>query len=86
MANVLEYRKCKKQGKAMDAYIRPVTEKARSVYGWIDWIVESCLPFSIVTNERFRKYSSLKPISKNTLQKYCKLLVAYVKEKLAKLC
>lgn len=85
MENVLEYRRCKEHGRAMDAFVRPITEKAKSIYGWIDWIVDSCLPFAIVKNDRYRKYSNLRPISKNTLKKYFKLLVSYVKEKLAKM-
>jgi hypothetical protein len=38
-----------------------VTEKAKSIYGWLDMVVDANLPFSYVENKTVRKYSALLP-------------------------
>jgi hypothetical protein len=42
--------------------------KGSNVYKWIDWLVESNLPFSFVDEQVNRKYSNLKPICNKTLK------------------
>ena len=58
----------------MYSYVREVTAKARNIYGWIDLITEKCLPFNVVEDKVFRKYTSLEPMCKKTLKKHMKLL------------
>ena len=58
----------------MFSYVREVSTKARNIYGWIDFICEKCLPFSVVEDKTYRKYVSLAPISTKTIKKYMKFL------------
>ena len=68
-ASVRDYLQAKVNGGAMDAHVRPVSEKAKSLYRWIEWIVVECLPFNIVKRPMYRKHSNLKKTSLNTLKK-----------------
>jgi len=59
----------------LDFYVRrTVSDKAINLFNWIDWVVFEDLPFSAVENPRMRKYSSLQPITTDTLMKYMELL------------
>ena len=59
----------------LDGYVRrTVSDKAINLFNWIDWVVFEDLPFSAVENPRMRKYSSLQPITTDTLMKYMELL------------
>ncbi|KAL0251702.1 hypothetical protein GEMRC1_000914 [Eukaryota sp. GEM-RC1] len=42
--------------------IQQSTDKAASIYGWLDWIVSEQKPFSNVEKDATRKYSWLKSI------------------------
>ena len=61
-----DYENTENQSTLIDYVSSPV----ENVFGWIDWITDCLYPFSFVQNETNRKYTSLKPISRNTLQKY----------------
>ena len=61
-----DYEKTEHQSTLIDYVSSPV----ENVFGWIDWITDCLYPFSFVENETNRKYRSLKPISRNTPQKY----------------
>jgi hypothetical protein len=58
----------------MFTYVREVSQKSKTLYGWIDLITERCLPFDTVKCKTYRKYTNLEPICVNTLKKYMKLL------------
>ena len=47
-----------------------VSERARNVFGWIEWVVLEGREFSFVEKELTRKYSNLKGISRKTLVSY----------------
>jgi hypothetical protein len=50
-------------GGALDTYVKVtklVSADAKSMYGWIEWIVMTDLPITIVENEYYRKRSNLK--------------------------
>jgi hypothetical protein len=53
-----------------------------NVYGWLDLVINECLPFSIVEKEKFREYCKLLPISRNTLMKYLAQLTLIVEKKI----
>ena len=50
--------------------VKPPNMTDWHMFGRIDWITDCLYPFSFVENETNRKNTSLKPISRNTLQKY----------------
>ncbi|CAK4568887.1 unnamed protein product, partial [Aphanomyces euteiches] len=60
-----------------------VSTKAGSSYGWIDLIVNRNLPFTIVEDEKFRKYTELEWTCKKTLQKTMRSLEILVEKKIA---
>ena len=67
----------------LDGYVRrTVSDKAINLFNWIDWVVFENLSFSVVENPRTRKYSSLQPITADTLMKHMGLLSQRVLEKL----
>jgi hypothetical protein len=39
-----------------------VTEQAKQLYSWMDWIINENLPFSFLSKESTKKYSNIKPI------------------------
>ena len=47
-----------------------VDKTSANIYGHLDQVISQNLPFSFVAQEVNRKYSTLSPISKNTLLKY----------------
>ena len=55
-----------------------VSEKASSIYGWLEWIIMGSHPFSFVENELNNKYSNLPPISKKTFMVYLQKLTTKV--------
>ncbi|KAH9105198.1 hypothetical protein AeMF1_018909 [Aphanomyces euteiches] len=60
-----------------------VSTKAGSLYGWNDLIVNRNLPFTIVEDEKFRKYTELEWTCKKTLQKTMRSLEILVEKKIA---
>ena len=49
-------------------------KKAKNIYSWINWICCTIKPFSVVEDKLNRQYTTLEPISVNTLKKYIQLL------------
>ena len=47
-----------------------INDKARNIFGWIEWILNANLPFTFADSEYTKKYASLSTISSRTLQKY----------------
>src|SRR5689334_6400795 len=64
---------------SMTSFCPPGVEK---VYGWLDWILSSLHPFSFVTDEKTRLYTSLPSIDVRTFIKYLHLLVRRVENKI----
>lgn len=50
------------------------------MFGWLEWIVTSNLPFVFVESALTRKYSKMEPLSKKSLMKYLRLLTAEVEK------
>ena len=76
--------KARKEGTVrgpLDAFVRKATDKARNIFGWIDWIVTENLPLNTCANRNFRKRTSLIGISQNTLKKYVAMLEKNIKKK-----
>jgi len=62
-------------------FFAPVrNSKSASMFGWIEWIVESNLPFSIVTQQTYRRYSNLEPTSVKSVVRTMRRLVARVED------
>ena len=57
-----------------------INKKASTVFGWLEWIVMSNLPFVFVESALTRKYSKMEPLSRNSLMKYLRLLTAEVEK------
>jgi len=51
-----------------------VSARAINVFGSLDWIVHSNLPFAFLSTARTRQYSSLKGMSPKTVRKYLSLV------------
>ena len=68
----------------MDGFMQQLyTKKMLNIYGWLDWLVDSktVLPFKFVYDPKFRKYSNLESICRQTLKEYAiKLLVLEIKK------
>jgi len=62
--------KLKNPAGTIDGFVTFVKDRAKDIYGWIDWTITSNLPFSFVEQETNRRYSKLGKISRNTLTKY----------------
>ena len=60
-----------------------VSSKAQSLYGWIDLAVNKHLPFTCVSDDKFRRYSSLPPTSIKSLKKVMCNLENLVEAKIA---
>lgn len=58
------------------------SEKLKSTFAWIEWMVEENLPFSFVDSESYRANTKLEPISRKTLTKYTQVLVQAVAQKM----
>ena len=59
-----------KSGSSLFASKNLVTEKAKTVYGWIDWKITDNREYEFCEKEITRKYSNLGLISVPTLQTY----------------
>ena len=44
---------------ATDIFVRRSTEKAKTIFGWMEWIVMKNLPLKSCENKNFRKRSNL---------------------------
>jgi hypothetical protein len=64
-------------------YPPKISEKVHAIYGWLDWMVSSNLPMSIVENAAFRKFSKLPSCSVVSIKKYMERVSEKVCEALA---
>ena len=67
---------------SMDTYVtitRVVSDEAKNMSSWIEWIVFADLPITIVENEYYRKNSKLKPTSYKTISKHMTNLLEIVR-------
>ena len=64
----------------MDVFLRQPTDKAKSIFRWIEWIVKGNLPFSFASEQLTRKNTVLPNICNNTLVYYMKRLSEEVQE------
>jgi len=60
-----------------------VTDKAKNVFGWLDWVCSNLLPFNFVADQKTREYSTLSPISINSLMSYMEKVTKTVEEKIS---
>ena len=56
---------------AMDGFVRKPSEKAKNIFGWMEWIVMENLPLSSCENKNFRKRSNLTTMTSKTLKSIC---------------
>lgn len=59
------------------------SEKVKSYWAWLDWVIGDLLPFSFVEKERTRKHSKVKSMGVDTFMKMLKLLTAAVEKKIS---
>ena len=72
---------------AMDSFVtitKIVSDEAKNMSSWIEWIVLADLPITVVENEQYRKYTTLKPTTYKTVSKYMTSLFGIVKRNIAK--
>ena len=60
-----------------------VSDKAKNIFGWLDWIIGNLEPFNFVSNQKNRQYSTLEGISTNTFLHNVHKLTALVEEKIS---
>ena len=60
-----------------------VSSKANNLYGWLEWVIMESHPFDFPERAFVRKYSSLQPISDDTLKKFMGLLTVAVEKKIS---
>ncbi|KAI9336634.1 hypothetical protein DFJ73DRAFT_850108 [Zopfochytrium polystomum] len=58
-------------------------QKARKIYGWLDWVVSDNHDFGFCSKATTRKYTNLPPLSRNTFMKYLHLTVAEAQQSIA---
>jgi len=56
-----------------------VSDEAKNINSWIEWIVLADLPIYVVENEHYRKNSTLKPTTYKTITKHMTTLLEIVK-------
>ena len=72
---------------AMDSFVtitKIVSDEAKNMSSWIEWSVETAFPITVVENEQYRKYTTLKPTTYKTVSKYMTSLFEIVKRNIAK--
>ena len=57
-----------------------VSDKARNLYGWLDWIIVGGYPFNFVENKVNQKYSTLTTICTTTFTTYLQKLTQQVEK------
>jgi hypothetical protein len=67
---------------SMDSFVsitKVVSDEAKNINSWIEWIVLADLPITVVENEHYRKNSTLKPTTYKSITKYMTSLLEIVK-------
>ena len=59
---------------AMDTFVRRSSEKAKNIFGWMEWIVMENLALQSCENRNFRKRTNLSCMTSKTLKKYMIIL------------
>ena len=72
----------KNEDRRIQSKLPLVTNNAKNIFGWLDWIVSENREFSFCEKPLVHKYSCLNPITRPTLQKYSTLLTKKVEEKI----
>jgi hypothetical protein len=57
-------------------------EKSANIFKWLEWIIMDELPLSFCEKELTKQYTSLMPISTNTIKKYLNRLCSAVENKI----
>ena len=78
---------CLKQGgdpssEILKSFLGEVTETAKNIYKWLDWIISENLSFEFVERKSTQLYTKIGKVSPNTLRKYLLLLADKVKEEI----
>ncbi|KAG3078593.1 hypothetical protein PI125_g20940 [Phytophthora idaei] len=60
------------------------SDKAKIVFGWLEWLVDGEMLLNFCENALARKYTRLKPLSKATLKKYLQALTVLVEGEISK--
>ena len=60
---------------AMDTFVRRSSEKAKNIFGWMEWIVMENLALQSCENRNFRKRTNLSCMTSKTLKKYMIILL-----------
>ncbi|KAG2820329.1 hypothetical protein PC111_g11513 [Phytophthora cactorum] len=60
------------------------SDKAKTVFGWLEWLVDGEMLLNFSENALARKYTRLKPLSKATLKKYLQALAVLVEGEITK--
>ena len=65
---------------------KSISPDAKSIHGWIEWVVLADLPVTIVQNEYYVKYSrnTLKPTTYKTVTKYMERLEELTRRDIAR--
>ena len=61
-----------------------LSENTKKIYGWLDWIFKSGLPFSFIDKEETKEYTNLQPICSKTLVNYIETLTKMVEINISK--
>jgi hypothetical protein len=59
-----------------------VSDEAKNINSWIEWIVLADLPICVVENVQYHKFTTLKPTTYKTITKYMTTLLEIVKANL----
>jgi hypothetical protein len=66
----------------MLAHVSFIPERAKNIYRWLNWIIETNQPVRFCESTSTRKYTSLAPVSSKTIVKYMVLLGELMVDKL----
>ena len=72
----------KSEDRRIQSKLPLVTNNAKNIFGWLDWIVTEYREFSFCEKPLVHKSSCLNPITRPPLQKYSTLLTKKVEEKI----
>ena len=58
----------------MEKFVRPLSDDAAKIYGWLDLIIANNMPFSACESKMLRKYVHLKDVGRATLSHFRDLI------------
>jgi hypothetical protein len=56
------------------SFISELSEKAKTIFGWLDLVINNNMPLNIIENNVFKRYTNLQPISMKTLLHYMEMI------------